>query len=100
MLLLMRGVGNVWSQVTADDIIIQVMPSEKEGKGSVTDDTYGSVSASVGGLTEGHYHVTLTVTPKSGYRTRTALITAEKMIAPNQLSARRRALGIGTLTVT
>ena len=100
MLLLMCGVGNVWSQVTADDIIIQVMPSEKEGKGSVTDDTYGSVSASVGVLTEGHYPVTLTVTPKSGYQTKTALITAEKMIAPNQLSAPRRAPGIGTLTVT
>ena len=100
LMLLMSGVGNVWSQVTADDIIIQVMPSEKEGKGSVTDDTYGSVSASVGALTEGHYHVTLTVTPKSGYRTRTALITAEKMIAPSQLSAPRRAPGTGTLTVT
>jgi hypothetical protein len=96
----MCGVGNVWSQVTADDILIQVMPSGKEGKGSVTDDTYGSVSASVGVLTEGHYPVTLTVRPADGYKTKTALIIAEKMVAPDLLSAPRRAPGIGTFPVT
>ena len=104
LMLLMSGASEAWSQVTADDIIIQVMPSEKEGKGSVTDDTYGSVSASVEALAgpenNQYYPVTLTVTPKSGYRTRTALIIAEKMIAPSQLSAPRRAPGTGTLTVT
>ena len=100
LLLLMCGVGEVWSQVTANDILIQVMPSRKEDKGSVTDATYGSVSASVGALTDGKYPVTLTVTPKGGYQTKTALITVEKMINPGKLSAPRRAPGTGTLTVT
>ena len=106
LLLLICGVGEVWSQVTAitaNDILIQVMPSGKEGKGSVTDATYGSVSASVGTLAgpenNQYYPVTLTVTPKSGYQTKTALITAEKMIAPNELPD-RRAPRTGTLTVT
>ena len=99
LMLLMSGASEAWAQITADDILIQVMPSGKEGKGSVTDATYGSVSASVGTLADGKYPVTLTVTPKSGYQTRTALITAEKMIAPNELPD-RRAPGTGTLTVT
>ena len=104
LMLLICGVGEVWSQVTANDILIQIMPSGKEGKGSVADATYGSVSASVGDLAGSgdnqHYSVTLTVTPANGYKTKTALITAEKMINPSKLSAPRRAPGTGTLTVT
>lgn len=100
LLLLICGVGEVWSQVTAEDILVQVMPSGKEGKGSVADATYGSVSASVGALTDGKYPVTLTVRPADGYKTKTALIIAEKMVAPDLLSAPRRAPGIGTFPVT
>jgi hypothetical protein len=104
LLLLMCGASEAWAAVGNTDIIIRVMPSGKEGKGSVTDATYGSVSASVGALAGSgnnqYYPVTLTVTPKSDYQTKTALITAEKMINPGKLSAPRRAPGTGTLTVT
>ena len=109
LMLLMYGVGEVWAQeqneaaITADDIFIQIMPSGKEGKGSVTDATYGSVSANVGELAGSgdnqYYPVTLTVTPAGGYQTKTDLIMAEKMIDPDKLPD-RRAPGTGTLTVT
>ena len=103
LMLLMYGVGEVWAQIGANDIFIQVMPSGKEGKGSVTDATYGSVSANVGELAGSgdnqYYPVTLTVTPAGGYQTKTDLIMAEKMIDPDKLPD-RRAPGTGTLTVT
>ena len=103
-MLLTYGAGEVWAQVAADDIIIKVMPSGKEGKGSVTDATYGSVSANVGDLAGSgdnqYYPVTLTVTPINGYRTKAALIVAEKMVDPGVISARRRTPGIGTFEVT
>ena len=93
--LLFGAVSEVWAQaITANDIFIQVMPSGKEGKGSVTA-TEGTVTASVTDRT-----VTLTVTPANGYKTKKALIIAEKMVAPDLLSAPRRAPGIGTFTVT
>ena len=77
LMLLMGGAGEVWAQITANDILIQIMPSGKEGKGSVTDATYGSVSATVSGQ-----DVTLTVTPADGYKTWKDLIVAEKMVNP------------------
>ena len=100
LMLLMSGASEAWAAVGNTDIIIQVMPSGKEGKGSVTDATYGSVSASVGTLADGKYPVTLTVTPVDGYKTKTALIIAEKMVTPDLLSAPRRTPGIGTFPVT
>ena len=106
LMLLLYGAGEVWAQVTADDILIQVMPSGIEGKGSVTDeDAEGSVVASVGELTgeEGskYYPVTLTVTPtKSGYKINKDLIVVEKMVNPGRSSAPRRAPGIGTFVLS
>jgi hypothetical protein len=103
-MLLTYGAGEVWAQVAANDIIIKVMPSGKEGKGTVTDAIYGSVSATVGSLAGSgdnqYYSVTLTVTPNVGYQTKAALIVAEKMVDPGEISARRRTPGIGTCEVT
>ena len=89
VMLLLCGAGEVWAEVIPTDILIQVMPSGKEGKGSVTDATYGSVSASVSDQT-----VTLTVTPNSGYRTKKDLIVVEKMVNPGRSNSRRRAANI------
>jgi len=93
LMLLMYGAGDAWA-LDENNILIQVIPSGKEGKGSVTA-TEGSVSASVS-----ERMVTLTVTPNDGYKTKKALIIAEKMVDPNRSLARRRASLSGTFEVT
>ena len=103
--LLMYGTAEVWAAVSTEDIFIQIMPSGIEGKGpGPVEANEGSVSVSVGALTgeEGskYYPVTLTVTPADGYRTKTDLIVAEKMIDPSVLPSRRRAPRTGTFDVT
>lgn len=98
----MVGAGDVLAQtvpatLTTDDILIQVMPSGTEGKGSVTTATEGSVSAAVDATTR---EVTLTVTPGTGYKTRKDLIVVEKMVNPLRSNAPRRAPGTGTFDIT
>ena len=96
LMLLMYGVGEVWAQeqneaaITANDIFIQVMPSGKEGQGSVTDATYGSVSASVGTLADGKYPVTLTVTPAAGYYIKASDLVVEKLVNPSKANVPNR----------
>ena len=93
LMLLLYGAGDAWA-LDENDILIQVMPSGTESKGSVTA-SEGSVSASVDGRV-----VTLTVTPGSDYKTKKDLIVAEKMINPTDRSnAPRRAPGIGAFNV-
>ena len=96
--LLTSETGKVCAQATSltqSDILIQVLPSGKEGEGSVTA-TEGSITASVSGQV-----VTLTVTPTSGYKIKKDLIVVEKMINPSNLAnSRRRAPGVGTITVS
>jgi len=92
-MLLINGAGDAWA-LDENNIFIQVIPSGKEGKGSVTA-TEGSVSASVS-----ERDVTLTVTPTSGYKTKKTLIIAEKMVDPNRFSSRRRTSLTGTFEVT
>ena len=86
LMLLLYGAAEVWADVTAADIIIQVMPSASAGTVSVVD-----ISDRV---------VTLTVTPASGYKIKKDLIVVEKMVNPGRSSAPRRAPGLGTFEVS
>ena len=93
---LANATGTAWAQapsLTANDILIQIMPSGTEGNGSTeVTATEGSVSVLVS-----ERNVTLTVTPASGYKIKKDLIVVEKMINPtNRANAPRRTPGIGT----
>ena len=95
LLLHVCGAAELWA-ITSADIIIQVMPSGKEGNGAVTTAPEGKVSASVSGQ-----EVTLTVTPNPGYKIKTGLIVVEKMVNPDvRSSARRRTPGMGTFELS
>ena len=96
LLLHVCGAAELWAGITSADIIIQVMPSGKEGNGSVTTAPEGRVFASVSGQ-----DVTLTVTPNPGYKIKTGLIVVEKMVNPDvRSSARRRTPGMGTFELS
>jgi len=101
LLLHVCGAAELWAEIAASDIIIQVMPSGEEGNGSVTTAPEGSVSASVGAASVSGQEVTLTVTPNPGYKIKKDLIVVEKMVNPDdRSSARRRTPGMGTFDLS
>ena len=94
-MLLVSGATEMWADaVSADNIIIRVMPGGTEGKGSVNA-TEGSISASISDRV-----VTLTVTPESGYKIKKDLIVVEKMVDPSRFAARRRTPSLGDFPLT